>query len=355
MGNGLSIRGDSLYCPLSFSLDSYWMCLNDCLHCWIRRLNEIWGKELRPTDPMSFEKTLKNGLKYANPKTSIAMAIAKKKTLKFGNKTDPFQEIERELKISQALLQILESLKWSVVIQTMCTHIMMDYIDILGKMKEYCIIQPIISPGLDKDWELLERKRTTKPTDRIDTLIKLKKEGFNIAVNGEPFIPGYHTIKDFEDTIKLLKNSGINNYNTYNFHFNSFVARRLHVVGIDIQKIWEYNQDSKWKPMLQQLIDISKKHNVILGCPDFVNSGSYVEKTNTCCGVNVPNPCTYNIITWKNRILCGENPETVFLDTWDGIGNFEEGRKLFDGTDNKMYSLKDAGISISKPKKGLFI
>jgi len=356
MGHGLTIRGDSLYCPLCFSADSYWWCANDCWHCYLRRLNEVWGKDIRPTDTELFEKTLKNGLRCKNPKTPMAMAMSKKKTLRFGNKTDPFQSIEQELRVSSRILSILESLEWSVVIQTMCTDVMMESIDTLGKMKKYCIIQPIISPGFNKDWEILERHRTTHPAVRIDTLIKLKKEGFNVAVNGEPFIPGYHTVQDFEYIIKILKGAGIKKYNTYNFHFNAFVAKRLHAIGIDIQKIWEFNQDAKWKPILQQLIDIAKKHGVVLGCPDFVNSGKYIEQTNTCCGVTVPNPCTFNVITWKNRILNGEDPETVFADTWDGVGNFEEGRALFDGIDSNMYSLKDAGVMIDRPpqkKKGL--
>ena len=27
--SGLTVRGDSVYCPLAFSLDSYWNCLTD--------------------------------------------------------------------------------------------------------------------------------------------------------------------------------------------------------------------------------------------------------------------------------------------------------------------------------------
>ncbi len=80
-----------------------------------------------------------------------------------------------------------------------------------------------------------------------------------------------------------------------------FFAKRLHAIGIDIERIWYYNQDAQWKPILQQLLDISKKHGIILGCPDFVNTGpEWRETRNTCCGVQVPNPCTYNTHHWKH-------------------------------------------------------
>ena len=46
--NPLTVRGDSLYCPLSLSLDSYGNCLTDCWHSYLRNLNHIWGTDLKP-------------------------------------------------------------------------------------------------------------------------------------------------------------------------------------------------------------------------------------------------------------------------------------------------------------------
>lgn len=339
MGHGLSIRGDSLYCPLSFSLDSYWNCLNDCWHCYLRRLNHVWGKDLRPTNIELFEKKLINGLKNSNPKSDLAWALKQKKTIRWGNKADPFQPIERKYKVSEKIFNILFELEWSFVVQTMCTEIMMDYIDWIIICKDFCFIQPIISPGAEKDWEILERKRTTPIQDRFDHLRLLKNKGVNVAVNGEPFIPGFHTLNDFEDVLKRLKSEGIKNYNTYNFHFNDFVAKRLLDIGLDIMAIWEGNQDDKWKPIQQSMIDLAKKYDIILGCPDFVNSGSYFQPVNTCCGIDVPNPSTFNVHTWKRGIQLKDN--FIFPRSWDNIGNYEEGKKVFEGNTSKFYTLKD--------------
>lgn len=353
----LTIRGDSLYCPLSLSADAYWNCLNDCHHCYLRRLNHVWGQDLRPADVTAFEKQLINGLKNPNPKSSMAWALKQKKTIRFGNKADPFQPAERTHHAAFKMLTILKQLQWSVVIQTMCTDIMMDYFDLIVSMGSQVVVQPIISPGLEQDWAVLERKRTSQISARLDCLRAFKAKGISVGVNGEPYIPGYHTVEQFEETLKRLRTAGVSSYNTYSFHFNDFVAKRLIVIGVDIEKIWYYNQDKNWRPILQQLIDLAKKYNVALGCPDFVNAGpDYVECTNTCCGVDVPNPTTFNVLNWKRRIQQGEDPERVFESSWDGVGDKAQGRQVFEGTTPEMFTLKDAGIHV-KPtvKKGLLV
>jgi hypothetical protein len=203
-------------------------------------------------------------------------------------------------------------------------------------------IMPVISPGLEKDWELLERERTTPPEDRLKSIHRWKSLGIPVGVNGEPFIPGFHTVEDFENALKLLKAYEINRYNTYNFHFNAFVARRLNDIGVDIEKIWYYNQDDKWKKILARLLELAKEYNIILGCPDFVNSGlSWVEKANTCCGVDVPNPCTFNTHHFKKLYQSGKSPEEIFKLSFDGTGDENMGKSIIEGNTKDFYTLKD--------------
>ena len=224
----------------------------------------------------------------------------------------------------------------------------MDYKDILCSMKDYLQVMPIISPGFDKDWRVLEYEKTTYPRHRLEWLKELNSEGIKVGVNGEPFIPGYHTVEEFEEMLRRLKGHGIPSYNVYNLHLNAFVAKRLHAAGLDIEKIWYMNQDTQWRPILQKLLDLAKKYDIILGCPDFVNSGwRYVERSNTCCGVNVDNPCTWNVITWK-RLLQEDRAKNkatqkhwLIEQTWDGVGSYREGEDLMDGKKADMFSLED--------------
>ena len=346
--NSLTIRGDSGFCPLSLSLDSYGNCLVDCPSCYLRNLNAIWGNELKPLDLDLLEKKLVNGLKNKNPQTPLAYALAQKKTIRWGNKTDPFQPAEREYKRAPYIFPLLQELEWTFVIQTHFTEILMDYEKYMYRVtaKNLITVMPVMSPGLEKDWEVFEQKRTTPPMDRIKHAKQLMKLGIPVGFNGEPFIPGFHTVQDFEDTMKLLKANKIPSYNTYNFHFNAFVAKRIvNLPGVDIEKIWKMNQDVEWKKILPKLLALGIKYGIRVGCPDFVNSGKdYIEPANTCCGVDVQNPCTFNTHFFKKYKQMGYSAKDIETMTNDGTADFELGQQVIRGTAKDTYTLKDAGL-----------
>lgn len=343
--NSITIRGDSLYCPLSLSLDSYGNCLTDCKHCYLRNLNAVWGKELKPADVSLLRSKLTNGLKNKNPKTTLANALSRKKTIRWGNKTDPFQDAEKKYKVAPKIFNLLTELKWTFVIQTHHTETMMNYEKYIvrANSKNLITIMPVISPGLEKDWELFELKRTTNPIERLKHLKHLMEIGIPVGVNGEPFIPGFHSVSDFETTLKLLKEYGIKSYNTYNFHFNAFVAKRIvSIPGVDIEKIWKFNQDNEWKKILPKLLELGIKYNIKVGCPDFVNSGmGYIEPANTCCGIDVQNPCTYNTHFFKKLKQDGMSNDNIIVNTYDGTANLKIGEAVVNGNANEFYTLKD--------------
>jgi len=342
-----SIRGDSFYCPLPFSLDPYWNCSIDCVHCYLRKLNFIWGKEQRAASMNEIVKKLVNGLVNKKPRSPLAFAIKKRKTVRLGNKTDPFQPIEEKKKISKKSLRVLKSLDFSVVIQTKSTELMMKIaLDEVLSLGQKVIVMPVISPGLEMDWEVFENKRSTHPIERLKHLRELSRLGVKVGVNGEPFIPGYHTFRDFRRTLSVLKEYSIPSYNTYHLHYEAFNAKRLHSIGVDIEKIWYYSQPHRWRKILHELINIAREKEIILGCPDWVNSGDYIEKSNTCCGIDVPNPCTFNVITWKRMKM--KNPRLkktdIIFHTSDGVGDFKTGWDIMFDKRREFYTAKDSGV-----------
>lgn len=316
----------------------------DCHHCYLRGMNKVWGNDLRAADPHDVYKQLRNGLKNKKPISSLAHAMALKKTIRFGNKSDPLQPIEKKLKVSLRLLRVLIKLDWTFVIQSRFTERMMEYEQWIleAHKKNLVTLMPVISPGLYRDWEILERKITTPPGDRLSHASHFISKGVPVGINGEPFIPGFHTVKEFEEIIKLLKYHGIKSYNTYNFHFTPYVAKRLNAIGVDIEKIYYANKDEAWKPVLQQLCDISKKYDIRLGCPDFVNTGwDWKEKANTCCGIDVPNPCTGNTHHWKQQLQEDKNEIETLENTYEGIGEWEIAYKIVNGHKSDMYTMGD--------------
>lgn len=297
---------------------------------------------------------MRNGLKNKNPKTPLAWALHHKKTIRLGSKADPFQLAELAYGATRKMMEFLIEREWSFVIQTRCTSVLArpEYHKLLERGKHLITLLPYVSPGLDADWASFERKRTTRPMERLKWLQELSKAGHRVGVNGEPFIPGHHTVEDFENTLKTLKDHGLRSYSVYNLHMNDLVVKRMAAMGLDIEKIWRANKDANWRPVLQKLLALAKRYDIVLGCPDFVNSGpDWREEAGTCCGIDVPNPTTFNTHHWKRRIQDGEDSDQVLEETWDGVGDFEVGRAIVEGWPSEFYTLADAGV-VKKPGEG---
>jgi hypothetical protein len=307
-------------------------------------LNQIWGQDLRPADPEAVRRKLENGLKNKNPKSTLAWALHHKKTLRLGNRTDPYQSAELSHKVSQRIQKILIDLQWTYVIQTrFLSNLQRDENLLLqASEKNLIIVMPVISPGAESDWDILERRGTTPIPRRLRLIKRWVRRGIPVGVNGEPFIPGYHTPTQFRDIIKRLKAVGVKSYNTYNLHFNDHVAKRLHSIGVDIERIWYYNQDENWRPILKQLLQIAEDENIVLGCPDFVNSGwDWTERANTCCGIDVPNPSLFNSHHFKILKQLNVDEADIYKRTWEGIGDSETGCDIIYGNACDMYTIKD--------------
>lgn len=346
--NPITIRSGHLTCSLPLSLESYWACDANCSHCIGRRLNNVWGNDQRASNPENVKRKLQNALKKENSSV-ISKALFRKKAFFFGRKADPYQPIELEKRITKGLIEVLFELDWPFAICSKYQSNMDIDTDLFLKRPDLISILVEITPGLDKDWELFEQKRTTPVLDRLKISQKWINAGLNVGVRGEPFIPGYHTTTQFRETLRLLKKFGIKSYNIYNLHINEFNIKRLHEIGLDIEKIWTLNQDQYWKKIQVKLCNIAEKEGIILGCPDFVNvPTNWRPKTNTCCGVNIPNAFTYNTNIWRGMIMDGIKPDKILSKTWEGIGTDEDiknGDMIVKGKNSKdFYTFKNSGL-----------
>ena len=150
--------------------------------------------------------------------------------------------------------------------------------------------------------------------------------------------------------MKNIKSYGLNSYNTYNLHINEYTIKRLHNIGLDIEKIWTLNQDKHWSETQKKLCRIADDVGVTLGCPDFVNVPiNWMSTTNTCCGINVSNALTFNTHNWRNLVLLQrKKPRNALYQTWEEIGSNEDikqATKIVLGKPSKdYYTFKDAGI-----------
>jgi len=342
----ICIRGAHLTCPLPLALESYWACEADCLHCVGRKLNKIWGHEQRATNPDEVAKKLRNALRNKNPKSPISQALHAKKVLWIGRKSDPYQPVELKLEVTRRLIQLLIELRWTFVVCSRYQSNAMRDMDIFLEAKELMTFLVEITPGGEADWELFERKRTTPVQRRLRIARRWQQQGIHVGVRGEPFIPGYHTAKQFRETLRLIRSYGLKSYNTYNLHMNEYTLHRLHDAGLDIERIWEHNQDKLWRPLQRDLCRIADEEGINLGCPDFVNvPPGWKNCANTCCGVDVPGAFTFNTHNWRTLSEKGIPPKDIIDDTWEGIGTDEDrgmAKKILSGRSKDYYTMEDS-------------
>lgn len=244
------------------------------------------------------------------------------------------------MKISAQALYVLKAHDWEVKIETKNPPPLGEI-----NLPRRSIITTTITVGMDDDWNLFERRLTPSPSERLRRLGEYAAEGYQVAVTTEPFIPGYHEIKQFFDLVELAQSLGINRFNAYNLQLTPFNVKRLIELGLDMERIWDFSQDELWKPILQELLSI----DAIVGCPDFANAGGFVPGANTCCGVDVENPCTFNSVNWRRiAMLEGEVTWDDFRGSWDGVGDYSLGVALFTGEAGGYYTLADTGVLVRK-------
>jgi hypothetical protein len=250
--------------------------------------------------------------------------------------------------VTRESIKTLTELQWSFVICSRYPANAMRDEQLLIQAKDLATFLIEITPGGESDWEVFERKRTTPITRRLQIARRWQSNGIKIGVRGEPFIPGYHTTVQFRDILRLLSSYGIKSYNTYNLHINEYTLKRLHGIGLDIEKIWIHNQDKYWKPIQRKLCQIAEEENILLGCPDFVNvPKGWKSRSNTCCGVDVPQPFLFNTHHWKMCLQKGMSPQNCLDSSWEGIGTENDlmlAKTILFDTSTEHYTMKDAEL-----------
>lgn len=106
-----------------------------------------------------------------------------------GANTDPYQPIERELKISRQVLEVLHEFKHPVSIITKSALVQRD-IDILSAMAADRMAQVFVSvTTLDRELARIMEPRAATPERRLETIEALNKAGVPASVLAAPMIP----------------------------------------------------------------------------------------------------------------------------------------------------------------------
>ncbi len=168
------------------SINPYRGCEHGCSYCFARPTHCYLGHSAG----LDFETQL-----YA--KTNAAELLDKElsnprytpKYIALGAVTDPYQPIERQYKITRAILEVLDRTSHPVGIVTKSALVARD-VDILARMAERGLAKVAISiTTLDRKLARQMEPRASTPSKRLEAVRILSEAGVPVAVMTAPIIP----------------------------------------------------------------------------------------------------------------------------------------------------------------------
>ncbi|MGE0577186.1 PA0069 family radical SAM protein [Reyranella sp.] len=180
-------RNSSPDIPFDRSINPYRGCEHGCIYCFARPTHAYLG--LSPG--LDFEtKILFKPDAAALLTAELASPKYRPDVIAMGTNTDPYQPVERELKITRQILRVLSDFNNPVGIVTK-NHMVTRDIDILGGMARRNLAEVFVSvTTLDKDLARTMEPRASAPHRRLAAIRALAAAGVPVGVMTSPMIPG---------------------------------------------------------------------------------------------------------------------------------------------------------------------
>jgi DNA repair photolyase len=180
-------RNDSPDIPFDASLNPYRGCEHGCSYCYARPTHEYLGLSAG----LDFERLL---FAKADAPCLLAAELARPswtpQHLALSGVTDPYQPIERRLRITRGCLEVLAAHRQPVGVITKNALVTRD-LDQLAELARFGAARVAVSvTTLDEDLRRRLEPRTSTAADRLGAIRALADAGVPVVVNVAPVIPG---------------------------------------------------------------------------------------------------------------------------------------------------------------------
>src|ERR1700754_1949039 len=191
---------------LSFdqSINPYRGCEHGCVYCFARPTHAYLGM----SPGVDFESRL-----FAKP--NAAALLAKElsapgyvpRVIAMGTNTDPYQPLERKMRITRSILEVLRDFRHPVAIVTKSPLILRD-VDILSEMAKMGLAKAALSvTTLDRRLARVMEPRAGTPARRLQAIAGLAKAGIPAGVMFAPAIPALND-HEMEAVLKAASEMG---------------------------------------------------------------------------------------------------------------------------------------------------
>ncbi len=205
---------------MEYSLNPYQGCEHGCVYCYARNTHPYWGYSAG----LDFESVIL--VKKNAPKLLSAKLRSKSwegSPIMFSGNTDCYQPIEKKLKITRRLLQIMNQYHHPTGIVTKSQMILRD-LDIIKEMSDRRLMKVAISLNtLQEDLRLKLEPRTASIKNRLKTIKALVDAGVPVTVLIAPIIPGLNDHEFFE-MLETLHGLGVKSASYIMVRLNGDVA-----------------------------------------------------------------------------------------------------------------------------------
>lgn len=179
-------RNSSPDIPFDLSINPYRGCEHGCIYCYARPSHAYW--DMSPG--LDFETRL---IAKTNAAALLEQQLSKPgykcAPITLGANTDPYQPIEREYKITRAVLEVLLRYRHPVTIITKGSLILRD-LDLLAELAKQHLVSVFISlTTLDDELKRILEPRAAAPKARLRAIRVMRDAGIPVGVLCAPMIP----------------------------------------------------------------------------------------------------------------------------------------------------------------------
>ncbi len=277
-------------CHYPLRLDTYSGCIHNCVYCYAKNLLEKRGywKNVRRANPKHIENLLENyidkGEVYNN---GISHAILRKVPFRLGGLTDCFQNHERDLRVTEQVIEILNRYEYPYLIVTK-SPLVSEYTDLIENDLSY--IQITITT-LREDLAKIIEPGAPKPLERLETLKNLNESGYFTAARFSPIIP-YVNLGETKALMEAYSNAGTKHVLVEFFRGTVKMLENIeNSLGVNLTGVFEkrgyyyrFNLDKKII-IYKKLKSLANKHGMSFSiCSDGDPVPFYLNDTENCCG-----------------------------------------------------------------------
>lgn len=197
-------RNQSPDLPFEQSVNPYRGCEHGCIYCYARPSHAY----LNLSPGLDFETRLfykRNAAELLE--RELSRPGYRCSVISLGSNTDAYQPIEREHRVTRALLEVMLRYRQPVWLITKSTLVERD-LDLLAEMARLNLVSTAVSvTSLDDRLKRTLEPRTASPAARLRTIERLAAAGIPVSVMFSPVIP-YVNDADMEAVLKQAADAG---------------------------------------------------------------------------------------------------------------------------------------------------